>query len=127
MIDATRIQDNLPVMMKIVSESEANSTAGLVTHNSNPRNHCVKVYDCFNHPEDATRKLLVLPFLRDWHNPDFDTVGEVIDFCRQLFEGVKFLHGKGLAHRLVFSDPVYEFECMLIYLYLLKEIYMRMC
>lgn len=53
---------------------------------SNPRNHCVPSLEVLQSPEDDDLFIIVMPFLRQFDSPDFDTVGEVLEFIRQLFE-----------------------------------------
>ncbi|KAJ7238560.1 kinase-like domain-containing protein [Mycena haematopus] len=40
-----------------------------------------------------------MPLLRQWDKPRFDTIGEVIEFFKQIFEGVQFMHKHNIAHR----------------------------
>ena len=59
-----------------------------------PRNHCVPLLDVLQPPfKDGGRDLqvLVMPFLRPFDSPIFDTFGEAIECIRQLFE-VRFLY-----------------------------------
>lgn len=51
-----------------------------------PANHCVPIYDVLELDGDGDVTLLVMPLLRPYANPCFDTVGEVVDCFRQLFE-----------------------------------------
>lgn len=53
---------------------------------SDPRNHCVPLYEVLESPQDPDIIILVMPFLRDFENPRFRTVGEVVDFLTQVFE-----------------------------------------
>ena len=53
------------------------------------RNHCVPLLDVLLPPlKDGGRdlRILVMPFLRPFDSPIFDTFGEAIDCIRQLFE-----------------------------------------
>ena len=53
------------------------------------RNHCVPLLDVLHPPlKDGDRELrvLVMPFLRPFDSPIFDTFGEAIECIRQLFE-----------------------------------------
>ncbi|PPQ82915.1 hypothetical protein CVT24_008663 [Panaeolus cyanescens] len=49
--------------------------------------------------DDPELIFLVFPLYRKALSPRFDTIGEIVDFCRQLFEAVEFLHEHGVAHR----------------------------
>jgi hypothetical protein len=53
---------------------------------SDPLNHCVPIYDVLQVPDDDDKVLLVMPLLRDYNSPRFDTFGEVLDFFKQIFE-----------------------------------------
>ncbi|KAJ3759398.1 hypothetical protein EV360DRAFT_41939 [Lentinula raphanica] len=69
---------------------------------SDPRNHCVPIYyDTLELPE-ATDKgrscIVVMPYLVDWDRLESQTVGEIVDFCSQIFEGLQFLHNHNVAH-----------------------------
>ncbi|KAJ3881233.1 hypothetical protein F5051DRAFT_322211 [Lentinula edodes] len=102
-IDAIRISDNKPVMLKAISRiiHPQEVEIGLYFSNeviaSNPRNHCVPIYDVFPVP-DSEMDVIVMPVLRPFDNPQFDTIGEVIAFIQQLFEGIQFMHEHLVAH-----------------------------
>lgn len=52
---------------------------------SHPKNHSVPIYDVFDIPgEDYS--IFVMPVLDDFNNPRFETVGEVLECFRQVFE-----------------------------------------
>jgi len=53
---------------------------------SDPRNRCVPLLDVLEPPDEPEMIILVMPLLREYTSPPFDTVGEVMDCCRQLFE-----------------------------------------
>ena len=53
---------------------------------SDPKNHCVPILDVLQVPDQEDRIIIVMPMLRPFDNPRFDTFGEVIDFFRQVFE-----------------------------------------
>lgn len=54
-------------------------------HISNPKNHCVPT-TILDVPDEEGVQLLVMPLLLSWEEPKFSTVGEVLDFFRQVFE-----------------------------------------
>ncbi|KAJ3481137.1 hypothetical protein NLI96_g7863 [Meripilus lineatus] len=108
-MDATRISDNAMVMMKRMNyslESEIAtyfSTEPLASH---PRNHCVPVYEVLQVPDptgDDDEIIIVMPFLRHFWNPRFKSVGEAVEFFRQIFEGLQFIHEHNISHRDVSS------------------------
>lgn len=53
---------------------------------SSPKNHCAPVYEVLDVPDDTDLKVIVMPFLRDFYDPPFLTLGEAMECCRQLFE-----------------------------------------
>lgn len=53
---------------------------------SDKRNHSVRAVDVLEHPTEETTRILVLPLLRDFDDPPFETVGEILDFIWQLLE-----------------------------------------
>jgi hypothetical protein len=93
---------------------------------SQPANHCVPIYDvlALNGDEDIT--LVVMPLLRVYTNPNFDTIGEGVECFRQLFEvtwicgyeaytlnifqGLQFMHQHRVAHRCV--EPQASSSCI---------------
>lgn len=86
-IDATRISDGRRVYIKRVK------TGGHELHIatlfpsgpfiSHPRNHCVPILDQFDDADDWVT-YLVMPFLRRFDDPPFETVADVIDFVSQI-------------------------------------------
>lgn len=82
-----------------------------------PRNHCCPIYAVLHPPEDDNVAILVMPFLREHNNPPYTTVGEVIEFFRQVLEvrhlyqflrlrsyqsqGIYYMHLQHIAHRYV--------------------------
>lgn len=53
---------------------------------SNPKNHCVPIYEVLSVPGDETCTIIVMPLLRLFNHPPFETVGEAIEAFRQLIE-----------------------------------------
>lgn len=87
-------------------------------HGSLPTNHCVPVYEVFSLSQDPDYPslLFVMPFLVHWETPEFDTVGEAVEFFRQLLEvnegfpqsylmliplvqGLEFMHSLEVVHK----------------------------
>jgi hypothetical protein len=50
-----------------------------------PRNHCVPLLDVIE-THNAGQKLMVMPFLRPFNNPRFQTFGEFVAFFTQTCE-----------------------------------------
>ena len=89
-MDAIRISDGLRVFFKVIPaahdyERRVHKTLWSPQHRVDPRNHCVPLLDVL-WPPNSGEMLLVIPLLRSFEDPEFDTVGEVIDFIDQLFE-----------------------------------------
>ena len=53
---------------------------------SDPKNHCVPILDILQVPDEQDKIIIVMPMLRRFDNPRFDTFGEVVDFFSQVFE-----------------------------------------
>ena len=51
-----------------------------------PRNHCVRSIEILKHPTESAMRILVLPLLRKFDDPPFETIGEVVDFVGQVLE-----------------------------------------
>ncbi|OSD07005.1 kinase-like protein [Trametes coccinea BRFM310] len=105
LMDAKRLSDGVVVVMKLIKKSvhpyEAEISQMFSTEPlaSDPHNHCVPIYDVLESPLNNDVIFLVMPFLRDYNNPRFATVGEGVECVRQLLEGVHFLHQQHVAHR----------------------------
>ncbi|KAK7024438.1 hypothetical protein VNI00_016289 [Paramarasmius palmivorus] len=70
-----------------------------------PDNHCVPIYQVMDGlPGYEDSRILVMPQLRPCDELPFATVAEVVEFLRQIFEGVQFLHRHFVAHRLTALD-----------------------
>jgi hypothetical protein len=46
----------------------------------------VPIYDVLEPPGEADLNLIVMPLLRPFENPPFETVGEAVDFFGQVFQ-----------------------------------------
>ena len=53
---------------------------------SQPANHCVPVYEIFAVDGEDDTLIMVMPLLRLYSDPSFDTIGEAVECFRQLFE-----------------------------------------
>lgn len=53
---------------------------------SHPKNHCVPVFDVLDIPNSDNESILVMPLLREYDNPRLKSVGEAVDYFRQIFE-----------------------------------------
>ncbi|KAJ6543681.1 hypothetical protein B0H10DRAFT_2134463 [Mycena sp. CBHHK59/15] len=104
-MDATRTSDGKLVALKRVDEKkhpfEAEIQLFLCSEPlvKDPRNHCSPIYEVLRTPDNPDVIILVMPFLRPFDDPNFDTFGEAVDFFQQIFEGLDFMHEHGVAHR----------------------------
>ncbi|KAG2153111.1 kinase-like domain-containing protein [Suillus bovinus] len=104
-MDATRISDGLFISLKVVDRSvhphevEIGQYFMMEPLASDPKNHCVPFLDVLSVPNEDGKNILVMPLLVDFTMPRFDTVGEVVECLRQLFEGLLFMHTNHVAHR----------------------------
>ena len=87
-IDATRISDGRPVVLKrlLVEEGpyelQINKLFSTEPLSSNPQNHCVRLLDVIELPGDAP--ILVHPMLRRHYDPPIRTIGEFVTFFAQI-------------------------------------------
>ncbi|EGO25701.1 hypothetical protein SERLADRAFT_415172 [Serpula lacrymans var. lacrymans S7.9] len=104
-LDATRMSDGVFVTLKLITKSrhpyeiEIGRLFSTEPLASDPSNYSVPIYDVLDVPDDHDQSILVMPLLRPFHRPRFDTCGEVIDFFSQLFFGLRFIHQQHVAHR----------------------------
>ena len=118
-MDATRLSDSELVAIKsFPKRRQEEQIARFFASIRDPRNHCVRVHEILSDPHDPRLGLMVMPFLRPCNNPEFATVGDVIEFVDQTLEvgvptvesapyvliivqGLAFMHSHNVAHRYV--------------------------
>jgi hypothetical protein len=94
-MDAVRVQDGLPVMLKRVFPSDGPHELTIIRQFSSPemseerRNHCVLLLGIVELGIPEHQKLMVFPLLRPFNSPLFQTFGEFIAFFTQLCEVTK--------------------------------------
>ncbi|KAF9803772.1 hypothetical protein IEO21_09579 [Rhodonia placenta] len=104
-LDATRLSDDTLVSLKKIKTEvhpfEADIGRYLCSEElrNDSENHCVTLYDVLQDPLDKNVVILVMPLLRGCDNPEFETVGEVVEFIQQLISGLRFMHARHVAHR----------------------------
>ena len=93
-MDAVRIEDGRQVMLKMVLPEEGHHEL-LITQlfsspgiKGDPKNHCVPLLDLVDLSQTGPdgKKLMVIPFLRPFKNPRFQTYGEFVAFFTQISE-----------------------------------------
>ncbi|KAI0040972.1 hypothetical protein FA95DRAFT_1683491 [Auriscalpium vulgare] len=103
LIDATRLSDGKMVYIKRVQTGDLESRIAIKLSTealrSDPENHSVPIIDTFVDSEDSQVSYIVMPFLRPVGRPEFEFIGELLDFGEQILEGLTFLHDNGIAHR----------------------------
>jgi hypothetical protein len=96
-MDATRRHDGKLVMLKRVpagleqQELEISRLVSSPELSHDPHNHCVPLLECFELPNAHDQKLIVMPYLRCFNKPRFQTFGEFVAFFTQICD-VRFVH-----------------------------------
>ncbi|KAL0952414.1 hypothetical protein HGRIS_006688 [Hohenbuehelia grisea] len=104
-VDAQRTKDGAIVMLKRFKKSihpyevEIGQYFSSEALASDPQNHCVPIFEVLQVPDDDDEVILVMPQLREFDDPRFDTIGEIVDFFSQIFEGLQYMHKHHVAHR----------------------------
>ncbi|KAG1753328.1 hypothetical protein EDB19DRAFT_1668617 [Suillus lakei] len=102
---ATRTSDGAHVVLKRIQPSihpheiEVGKFLASEPLRRQRENHCVEMLDVLPVPDEVDEIILVLPLLRPFDDPSFETIGEIIDFALQVFEGLQFMHKHHVAHR----------------------------
>ncbi|KAF5390481.1 hypothetical protein D9757_005261 [Collybiopsis confluens] len=109
-MDAMRISDSYMVALKRVEAPVVNGKRTISTeeriaslfsneeHMSNPQNHCVRVLQVINIP-GVDENIVVMPWMRTPNNPQFRTIGEGLQFVKEMVEGLHYMHRNNVAHR----------------------------
>jgi hypothetical protein len=90
-LDATRISDGEFVMLKSIRRNDHPFEVEIARYlmseplRLDPMNHCVPILDVLAVPEEE-RDIIVMPLLRRYSDPPFQTFGEAVECIRQLFE-----------------------------------------
>ncbi|KAK0464362.1 uncharacterized protein EV420DRAFT_1516065 [Desarmillaria tabescens] len=70
-----------------------------LSNSTDPRNHCVPILRVLPVPNEDNHTIIVMPYLRPWHDPPFRTTGEGVQFFKEMLEALQFLHHHNIAHR----------------------------
>ncbi|KAJ7097038.1 hypothetical protein B0H15DRAFT_773532 [Mycena belliarum] len=93
LVEAVRKSDCAQVILKALDTDSPELQIGMFFSDpsrvSHPRNHCVPIYDSLDPPAHPNKKIIVMPLLRRFMDPLFDTVGE----------GIQYMHEHRIAHR----------------------------
>ncbi|KAF9230234.1 kinase-like domain-containing protein [Melanogaster broomeanus] len=104
-IDATRISDGEVVTLKRINHAVHPHEVAIAQYFSShalasqAANHCVPIHDVLTLDDDNNMVIIVMPLLRPYTDPRFDTIGEGVACIRQLFEGLHYIHKHNVAHR----------------------------
>ncbi|KAH8107784.1 hypothetical protein BXZ70DRAFT_912609 [Cristinia sonorae] len=114
-LDATVLSSNQLVSVKCINSFFHQDEVSVVEYlnssdlKNDDRNHCVPLVLDTLHPA-KDKSFMVTPLLRSFDDPQFDTIGELVDFLRQAFEGLDFMHDHNVAYRCstmeMMLDPV---------------------
>ena len=91
-LDAIRTSDKQMVALKRVLTSKFPYEVDISQYLSSnelrtdPRNHCVPIWDVLSVPDSDDDVIIVMPLLRACSDPPWQTLGEVMSFFLQLFE-----------------------------------------
>ncbi|KAF9066605.1 hypothetical protein BDP27DRAFT_1297156 [Rhodocollybia butyracea] len=133
LMDAVHIRDQKVVMLRrpdpesLSDERKIGRPLSSESTISDTRNHCVPIYETLelDTPDpDGWNLIVVMPCLVRWEIilEEFNSVGEVVDFCGQIFEGLQFMHSLNVAHNdakdtnimmdwyPMFKDPPHPFH-----------------
>lgn len=90
LLDGKRLSDGKLILFKrVASDSQEVHIASYLSSEAlrkDPRNHCVPILDVLQDPHEPSISFLVMPFLRYIDQPDFDTVGSILECVQQLLE-----------------------------------------
>ncbi|KAH9888322.1 kinase-like domain-containing protein [Cubamyces lactineus] len=95
-----RSRDNDIVAIKTFRKDS--QELSIIQHLSSIRhhqNHTVPLIQVLDDPIDPELSLMVMPYLRPCNDPEFTTVGDVVEFINQTLEGLVFMHEQRVAHR----------------------------
>ncbi|KAJ7228318.1 hypothetical protein GGX14DRAFT_412691, partial [Mycena pura] len=96
--DARRCTDNARVVLKRAHLAELDILRHLHSLPPSLRNHTVPLLDVVP-LENPKEVLIVMPFLRRFHQPSFDRLDEVIHALLEIMRGIAFMHSHKIAHR----------------------------
>ncbi|KAJ7228306.1 hypothetical protein GGX14DRAFT_612096 [Mycena pura] len=97
--DARRRTDNhARVVLKRADLAELDILRHLHSLPPSLQNHTVPLLDVVP-LENPKEVLIVMPFLRGFHEPSFDRLDEVIHALLEIMRGIAFMHSHKIAHR----------------------------
>ncbi|KAL5492959.1 hypothetical protein ACEPAI_4407 [Sanghuangporus weigelae] len=102
-MDAIRVSDRRKVFLKRVRtgsrEIDIIRFLSEPERLQDPNNHTAALLDVFTDYNDPRFSYMVMPLLCPYYYPDFYSVDEVVEFMRQLLQGLCYMHELNIAHR----------------------------
>jgi hypothetical protein len=89
-MDATRVRDNLQVMLKVFRPEDGPHELWINKFFSSPQltaipgNHCAPLLDVIELQRPEPQTIMVFPLLRPFNQPKMQTVGEFVAFFTQI-------------------------------------------
>jgi len=120
-MDAIRISDGAYVMLKQLKQSVNPFEVSIAQYLTSPPlsesldNHCLPISENLPIPDVEDWSLAVMPLLRRFDRPRFDVFSEAVDFFRQIFIGLRFMHQNHVAHRDIIGNNI-MMDAALMYL-----------
>lgn len=111
-LDAIRRHDGLVVCIKMIQDYRKQRQVQITQYFStrrmteDSRNHVVPLYDVFIDSITPHIQYMVMPVLRRFDDPEFVTVGEVVEFISQVLEGLTYLHENNVAHHNLTAEHI---------------------
>lgn len=91
-LDATRQSDGALVTLKTIDitihpfEVEIGRFLSSEKLAQDPRSRCVRIIDVLQDPDDPKTSIIVMPLLKPFSEPAFQTIGESVAFFKQAIE-----------------------------------------
>ncbi len=88
-MDAMDLSSGKVVALKLIRHLENPHELDIGTFlvkSTDPRNHCVPILRELPVPDMDNHTIIVVPYLRPWHDPPFKTIGEGIQFLKEMLE-----------------------------------------
>ncbi|KAL1755731.1 kinase-like domain-containing protein [Schizophyllum commune] len=100
-LDAVRLSDGRQVVIRKAEtwKDEIPVYQRLARLPKDSRNRLAPLLDIILLPDTDSAAFLVLPFLREYYDPPFSRIDQVVQCLSQLLEALQYLHEHNIAHR----------------------------